>query len=104
MTNITCPACGGDKSMIATCIRYAPGHGGPPVLEMPCFRCDGRGEITPEHMERIKVGRELREYRRDTLGLGLREASERFGMRPSELSALEQGDADNKNWKELVGL
>lgn len=86
-----CPWCGGEKTVTATGIRYAPGFSGPQVLEMPCFVCDGVGKISTFQVDRMRLGESFRHYRVDVLGLGLREAANKWGMKASELSYIEQG-------------
>ena len=86
-----CPSCGGEKTVTATGIRYAPGFSGPQVLEMPCFVCDGVGRISLSQVERMERGESFRRYRVDVLQLGLRSAADKWNMKASELSQIEQG-------------
>jgi hypothetical protein len=88
---VACPECDGDKTMTAVFVKYAPGHSGPPVRELPCHVCDGRGEVSSEHVLRMERGEKFRHYRLRILGYGLREAADRWGMKASELSYIEQG-------------
>jgi hypothetical protein len=87
---ITCPSCDGDKQLPAF-VSYAPGFSGPPVRLLPCPECDGVGSITQEHQARKQLGESMRKYRTNALQLGLREAADKWGMRPSVLSMIEQG-------------
>lgn len=86
-----CPACDGAKTVVAFGIRYAPGHSGPPHRELPCHVCDGIGEVSGEQVSRMERGGRFRRHRVDVLRLGLREAAIKWGMKPSELSYIEQG-------------
>ena len=88
---VACPECDGDKTMTAVFVRYAPGHSGPPVRELPCHVCEGRGEVSNEQVLRMERGNKFRHYRSRILGYGLREAADMWGMKASELSYIEQG-------------
>lgn len=90
MSNVQCPRCEGRKKVVAFGIVYKPGHDGPPVNLVLCPCCDGVGELTQERMARMQLGERFREYR-EKLGLGLRAAANEWGMKPSELSYIEQG-------------
>lgn len=88
---VVCPECDGEKTVTADFVRYVPGHSGPPVRELPCHVCDGRGEVSSEQVSRMGRGDKFRHYRAMILGYGLREAADRWGMKASELSYIEQG-------------
>ena len=86
-----CPHCNGERQVFV----FADGHhaDGTPFHSnglRNCSTCGGSGEITEEHVRRIKVGRERREERLSA-GLSLREASRLAGISAAELSAIECG-------------
>jgi hypothetical protein len=58
---------------------------------MPCIVCDGKGTITDVRERRMERGAKFHNYRVDVLQLGLRKAAELWGMKPTELSYIEQG-------------
>ncbi len=91
LDDVTCPSCAGHKTVTATGIRYAPGFSGPQVVEMPCFVCDGVGRISTFQVARMKLGESFRHHRVFVLGLGLRKAANKWGMKAFELSGIEQG-------------
>lgn len=86
-----CPSCDGKRTIVAFGIRYAPGHSGPPVRELPCHVCDGLGEVSRDQVSRMDRGERFRRHRVGVLGLGLQEAALQWGKKPSELSCIEQG-------------
>lgn len=90
----TCPACDGEGAMVVFGIRYAPGHSGPPVRKLRCHVCEGRGEVSGEQVLRMERGKSFRNYRVSILSFGLREASNKWGMRAVELSRIEQGKTE----------
>lgn len=89
---VMCPGCDGERLVVVSGIRYAPGHDGPSVAKIACIVCRGAGEISEERVERIRLGESFANYRMGILGLGLREAAKRWGLRASELSRIEQGE------------
>lgn len=89
--NVKCPSCNGSKKLVPVFVSYAEGHSGPPVIEIECDTCNGTGEITQEHVARRELGKKFRRYRIDVLELGLREASDQWGMTCSDLCKIEQG-------------
>lgn len=72
-------------------VKYAPGYSGPPITEMPCVVCNGKGVVSEERERRMERGGKFHNYRVDVLGLGLREAAKRWGFSATELSRIEQG-------------
>jgi hypothetical protein len=58
---------------------------------LPCPGCDGVGSITQEQQEQKNLGQSMRDYRVNVLRMGLREAADKWGMKPSELSNIESG-------------
>lgn len=91
-----CPVCEGSETVIATGIRYSPDFQGSrqPAITMPCFGCKGEGKVSPAKLALMERGESWHAYRVNTLGLTLREAASLWGMKPSELSRLEQGEVD----------
>lgn len=85
-----CPGCNGAKTFTGFVCRHKADGGYGSVETYNCHTCDGRGEITQEHHERIMVGRQMRDERiaRDE---SLMEAAKRMGIKTSELSAIEHG-------------
>ena len=100
---VACPDCDGSGTMLALFVRYAPGHSGPPVREMRCPFCSGDRTVPREKLAWRREGDRIRDYRREHQ-LTLRVASERWGLRPSEVSALEQGLAFNLDWRRRFGV
>lgn len=68
------------------------------VLNITCPLCDGSGSLSDERRRRLAIGLKYRAYRENS-GLGLREAALRWGMKPSELSQIEQGKSENLSWR-----
>lgn len=100
----TCPDCQGSGVMIAlTFIKYAPGHTGPPSRELPCMFCRGEKTVSAEQLRWKREGQNIKAYRRAN-DLTLRGAAERWGLKPSEVSTLEQGRADNTHWRRRFGI
>lgn len=58
---------------------------------LPCFTCQGIGYIPRRSDIWIKQGKELKEYRINVLGLGLREACRQYDYDASNLSKMERG-------------
>lgn len=96
--SVQCPACNGDKTMTAVFVKYAPGYSGPPIREFDCYLCNGKGEVPKDQIERTDRGNAFRRFRVSELGLGLREAADKWGMKASELSLIEQGMTET-DWK-----
>lgn len=99
--NETCGVCEGKGMAMAMGIIYAKGHDGPWAKEMTCLSCDGKGYFTPEQVIWRGQGEQMRAYRLD-MGLTFRDAAKLFGIRPSEVSAMESGKVDNSNWRQLT--
>jgi len=98
---VPCPACDATGEMFATGIIYAEGHSGPYCRMMPCPDCNGKRVIPAAMLEWMERGKEIRHWRRSS-GLTLRDAAQRAGLMPSEVSRLECGRVDNANWRELL--
>lgn len=96
-----CPMCSGDGFIIAAGIIYAEGHSGPPVDRLPCPRCSGKCSISWDEFRWGLKGDQLRSER-ENMGLGLRQAADLWGMKPSELSDIESGKVDNLEWSPSV--
>lgn len=84
-----CPLCKG-KRVVWGHMNTGPDSSKHRWGDMPCPTCNGSGEITQEHADRIEAGRKLRQQRLDA-GETLREAATRQGMTTVQLSAIEQG-------------
>lgn len=87
--NLACPSCGGKKQVFAfqnTGEDYRQHRQG----YIDCITCDGSGELTAEHAQRIEEGRKLRKAR-IARGETLMDASLRLGLTPARLSAIECG-------------
>lgn len=91
MSDITCPSCKGSKQLQIVHVKYAPGYSGPPITEMPCVVCNGKGVVSEEREQRMERGGQFHNYRVKVLGLGLREAARLWGFSGTELSRIEQG-------------
>jgi hypothetical protein len=96
---ITCPACEG-KKQLPCFVAYAPGFSGPPVRLMNCPDCAGLGTVTQEFIKRKQLGESMRNYRVNILQMGLREAANEWGMKPSELCQIESGRVVS-DWRPL---
>lgn len=97
-SNILCPSCHGKKQVPVFGIRYAPGHTGPSSGIFPCHFCEGVGTISTERQARIAIGKAYHDYRVEVLQLGLREAADLWGLKPSHLSSIELGKVET-DWK-----
>ncbi len=90
-STMTCPACRGDGSFGAFVDREdGTGNFEPKVR---CPRCDGAGQVPAiqlQWMERGAVCRKARAARGETL----MELSQRIGLSPAQISAMEQGRLD----------
>ncbi len=84
---MTCPHCNGTKQNFVH-VSYSDGTGGWKWVE--CHTCNGVGEITAEHMERIAEGKRMREDRR-ARHMSLQAEAERLGITVVELSHRELG-------------
>jgi hypothetical protein len=78
----TCPRCDGHKTLDA----FFKGMHAP----MTCYVCNGAGTVTAMQLARIEHGQRIRDYR-EQRELGLREAANMWGLKPSYLSLIEQG-------------
>lgn len=85
---ITCPECGGDRLTVGLA-KFTSGGCGPFAVD--CQACNGSGKITLENFANMAHGNKLQEYRVNVMELGLREAADQWGMKASELSAIERG-------------
>lgn len=94
--HVICPSCDGGKTTTAVFVRYAPSHNGAPVRQLPCHVCGGCGHVASDQIARMNRGRCFRRYRVDVLSLGLREAANKWGMKASELSCIEQGKTETE--------
>jgi DnaJ-class molecular chaperone len=86
----TCPHCEGPKKVGAFVDGVRNGKRWGAFEQIPCFTCNGTGEVTPEHMARICEGKRRREDRK-ARGLSLRQESVRLGISMQELSEIERG-------------
>lgn len=87
--------------MFASGIQYAEGHSGPYCAMTQCIDCGGKKEIPEAMLEWRKRGKEIREWRRGH-DLTLRDAAERCGLRPSDVSYLECGRINNADWRNIL--
>ena len=87
MNDIICPSCDGRKENFVFVNRGTQPH---TQETWPCSTCKGIGSITAEHMARIEAGAVLR-AERQSRDMSLREEAARLGIKPSELSARENG-------------
>lgn len=91
--SILCPMCKGERSLMAH-VNYGfnPETGGCDGEEKAviCITCDGSGQITEAHAQRIERGKQLRAERIER-GETLMAAATQMGLKPSELSAIEMG-------------
>lgn len=89
LPSLTCPHCEGQKG--AHCfINRGPDIRKHSVEWRDCLTCGGTGVIDRQRAALIEQGREMREARvarRESL----LEASQRLGLSPAELSAIEHG-------------
>lgn len=72
-------------------VKYAPGYSGPPITELPCVVCNGKGVVSDVREQCMIRGAKFHDFRVNVLQLGLRKAAELWGMKPTELSRIEQG-------------
>lgn len=79
-----CSACNGQKIIV--------GYGCPGFkrIELPCFTCNGSGDISKAQEEAIRKGKLMREARLKA-DRSLREQAAILGMTPSQYSDIEQG-------------
>ena len=96
----TCPGCGGTKKTIAAHALMADGSSrfG---LELPCFFCDGAGEVSEQRLAQRARGIELRGERLSRQ-YTLREAAEKLGISAVELSDAQQGWIDPEPYFERI--
>lgn len=88
---ISCPHCkgrGGGPCFINRGEDYRT-HS---IEHRACRTCNGFGEVTAEHAERIAEGRALRDGRLSR-GVSLMDEAARLGISPARLSAIERGNA-----------
>ncbi len=84
METTQCPTCQGRGELTG----YAePGFR---LVTVKCNDCKGTGEITPEHLQRIEQGRQMRRDRR-ARGESMTEAAKRLGMTIIQYNHLEHG-------------
>lgn len=87
---VTCPDCSG-RGHIA---RFVDGaEGGRYEPELRCLRCKGAKTITQQEAEWIVRGWTCMERRRAGQE-SLRDAAQRFGMQPVDVSQMEHGKRD----------
>lgn len=75
-------------------VKYAPGYSGPPITELPCVVCNGKGVVSDVREQCMIRGAKFHDFRVNVLQLGLRKAAELWGMKPTELSYIEQGKVE----------
>jgi DnaJ-class molecular chaperone len=85
----TCPTCKGKRTNIAH-INTGIDSQRHRWSEIPCFTCNGAGNISDEHATRITKGAEMRQAR-VARKESLYEAAARMGMTAARLSAIEHG-------------
>ena len=76
-----CPSCDGFGKLFGAFTKDV----------LPCFTCQGIGHIPKRSDIWIKQGEELKKYRLNVLGLGLREACREYDYDPANLSKMERG-------------
>lgn len=91
----TCPECDGRGTFAAFVDGHRPdgtawGEFRPAVQ---CFLCGGAGKIPEEHLKWRAIGEAHRKARVKRME-SIREAAERLGVSPSQLSAMEYGRLD----------
>lgn len=89
-----CPDCNGDGKVVGLFAIRADG-GCDPCREFQCFRCDGSGVVPDEMAAWMAAGKMMCDDRRSRGNSLRKEAGERE-MKPSELSAMEQGKVEPK--------
>lgn len=94
---VTCPTCKGAGEALASGIQYAPGHSGPYSQMSQCPDCYGKGLVEMLFITRKSIGAEIRRWRRSN-GLTLRQAADRAGLSPADISAMECGRVENSGW------
>jgi hypothetical protein len=85
--NFVCPSCDGRKETFVMACGPKGGWQG----YRPCDRCKGTGEITKEHVERIRLGKIMREDRVNARRVTQREEAARLGCGIGEWSQIEYG-------------
>ena len=93
-----CPNCRTTGSIHAVSFRNVAARGGDPNVVLKCPNCKGEGSIPVEMLEWMDHGERVRIQRVHELKLGLRTAADMWGMKASELSAIEQGLHYNLAW------
>lgn len=88
---IQCPACKGKKQSYVH-LNYGGKKPGEWKF-VDCWLCDGTGEITPDHADRVAYGEHIREDRKARLRI-LRDEAKDLGCEAVELSKVENGRAD----------
>lgn len=84
-----CPSCSGSGKILGFFAIRVDG-GCDPCREFQCLRCKGSGTVLDEMTMWIAAGKTMREDRRSRRNT-LRKEAEKRKMKPSELSAMEQG-------------
>lgn len=87
-----CPSCDGFGEIFAPFEQKS----------YPCFTCNETGYIEREKVW-IEQGKELKRYRLEELGLGLREACRKYKYDASNLSRMERGIIKPQSPKEIYG-
>lgn len=87
-----CPECNNGTATLLFPVyaQHVPKDRRKPVLEIPCDRCKGTGEVSEQSTRWIIIGRKMRKDRL-ARGFGLRREAMRRGIKPSELSDMENG-------------
>jgi len=86
---IPCPDCHGTGQQDIYFLRKSDGTCDP-HRRITCQRCRGTGQITQRDREWIEAGQAMRKERLSR-GMTLRREAARRGLKPSTLSAMEQG-------------
>lgn len=100
MEPVVCTDCDGKGKVFAFVDGHTPD--GKPFSRngmYPCSRCQGSGLLTAERSRRIQIGKQWREWRMEA-EYTLREAAQRRGITPSELSKIERGDGPDEYYAE----
>ena len=96
---MTCPKCKGRgerKSII--CLNPS----GARQVIAHCGFCEGAGEVCEEKAKAIDIGRQIMAHRLKD-GETIRQRATKLGVTPTDLSAVEQGDINTYERKELFG-
>lgn len=91
MSDLTCPDCRGEKTLMAFVDGHRPdgtSFGG--LQRVNCLTCSGTGEVDKEHADRLAAGKAMRAARLAN-DQSLRDAAKERGISPAHLSAIENG-------------